>query len=1071
MPPRRYAFIAIAATGPDARYDRVFRLQARVPSGDGGAEEMDWLANPLPDRDPVTREAVSARLHRIYGLAAKDFAGKSAASTIFPEFRARLAGRTLVTFEREDCLRWWRQLERESAREQMQRSGNADFDGEFTIPTIVGAADLARLVLPGRRSAERESLLNLAFAAGAEPRGEPNARQIEQLLGSVARAFLSKSNEEVTLAASGLVYVISQLKSTDPASAALLESCLDLLDRPSCWRTRNAELFPAAAELVDGALSERAGGPEEAIIAFATAKPRLCSDLEQSFANDPISDTTLEPSEATDREKQILDIFFEEFLPREIASIARHDDPRDFYRKGQHALALRVHAALCKSECLLVDAPTGTGKTMAYLAPAILWSKATKTRVGVSTYTIALQEQVFDRELPRALGLLRKAGALSYDTSFRATLLKGRERYLCIRSLESAAPGPLESAEEWLAWIVLALFALDDSDGDLDRVSRRLPFWMEQQKAGENAILQLIREVHCRPNCCESSADRKRCGAFTARRRAERSHLVVTNHAFVVRDPLFLRNIIIDECDHLHSQARGAASVELSFKNMRDDLEAITGNQTSGGRGIHGARGLLLKIEKALSQKTILEADSAGRAVAAAREASAKILTFLTRLERLGMEYIQFARDKTGETGFDSHRGFQQFATEHAGGAELKQTRSELILAMSELSGICEELAACVDAAAIPMASRYRARLHGAATDLTEYALDLQTWLPVVEDIFKFDPNCFYDLELDTSRGKQTLTAKETILLPNRWLADHYYPPMQSMILMSASTWLQGGFELTRGYLGLDAVELGAAERDPRAVSTHRAPRTFDYSRILLAIPDDAPEVTFGNAASRASFDHYLESFLKYLAERTRGRMLVLMTNLQQCRSVARALEPHFRDRCIPFFWQGMEGRVKEELPRLFRSADGGVLMGVDTFWYGVDFPGDLLEYLVITKLPFGALDRYTKAQEASLGRPEYQQKIYLPEALAMFRQGFGRLMRRETDRGAVFLLDPRVLSRWRRFLKELPGTEGETPEHERLLQITGTTEECVREALAHCGRLEECKRLGLTLQFVIGRT
>ena len=125
-----------------------------------------------------------------------------------------------------------------------------------------------------------------------------------------------------------------------------------------------------------------------------------------------------------------------------------------------------------------------------------------------------------------------------------------------------------------------------------------------------------------------------------------------------------------------------------------------------------------------------------------------------------------------------------------------------------------------------------------------------------------------------------------------------------------------------------------------------------------------------------------------------------------------------------------------------------------------------LVESLVIAKLPFGAPDRYTRAQEEALGASEYQRTIYLPEALSMFRQGFGRLMRRETDRGSVFVLDPRVLKRWKRFLRELPGNDPDVPEERRLGAIVGTTAECVRAALEHSGKLADCARLGLPLQF-----
>src|SRR4030095_10328528 len=139
------------------------------------------------------------------------------------------------------------------------------------------------------------------------------------------------------------------------------------------------------------------------------------------------------------------------------------------------------------------------------------------------------------------------------------------------------------------------------------------------------------------------------------------------------------------------------------------------------------------------------------------------------------------------------------------------------------------------------------------------------------------------------------------------------------------------------------------------------------------------------------------------------------------------------------------------------RTQVDSVLLGLDTFWYGADFPGATLEYLVLTRLPYGVPDRYHHAQCAALGPGEQRRRIYLPRALAKFRQGFGRLMRRESDRGCVFLLDGRALeARQRRVRKDLPierrfepgAARGESGGRARL--VRADTDRCLREALAH---------------------
>jgi ATP-dependent DNA helicase DinG len=128
------------------------------------------------------------------------------------------------------------------------------------------------------------------------------------------------------------------------------------------------------------------------------------------------------------------------------------------------------------------------------------------------------------------------------------------------------------------------------------------------------------------------------------------------------------------------------------------------------------------------------------------------------------------------------------------------------------------------------------------------------------------------------------------------------------------------------------------------------------------------------------------------------------------------------------------------------------VLFGLDTFWHGADFPGPTLEYLVLVRLPYGVPDRYHHAQCAVLGSAEQRRQIYLPRALARFRQGFGRLMRRESDRGCVFVLDARLLDpRHRAFLRELPLRDAlDTERGDGARLVLGDTDRCVREALAH---------------------
>ena len=400
--------------------------------------------------------------------------------------------------------------------------------------------------------------------------------------------------------------------------------------------------------------------------------------------------------------------------------------------------------------------------------------------------------------------------------------------------------------------------------------------------------------------------------------------------------------------------------------------------------------------------------------------------------------------------------------------AQLVLARSGLGAATQELSTSLAQLVESLDTLAMRGVPRLRRQLELLRTEIDELYADLDAWMPVRDSKVEYNEHTFYDVEVD-ARGRSVLAAR--VLLPNEYLGRHYFPELKTAVLLSATTWLRNGFESAQCYLGLDRAAKPAPEetRPPSHVRCVRAPDPFDYRRVLVALPSDAPPYS----EQREAWAAYVRAFLTHLGERTRGRMLVLFTNQEELRRFGEELAGFFRARRIPFWYQGMRGLAKEELAQLFRSRTDSILMGVDTFWYGADFPGETLEYLVIVKLPYGVPDRYHHAQCAAIGSGEQRRRIYLPRALAKFRQGFGRLMRRETDRGCVFVLDVRALSRQHRlFLEELPlaGTlepEGQGAwQHEGARLLSGTTDECLHAALAHMDMLADVRRRGLDTPF-----
>jgi ATP-dependent DNA helicase DinG len=842
---------------------------------------------------------------------------------------------------------------------------------------------------------------------------------------------------------------------------------LELADRPATWRADDQGLLPFRAPPPDGRLRASIATDVPIEHRFDAVLPRCEAEGARWRQTEPIPPDTRVEMSFDDEDRRVLDDVFEVHLPK---VFARDKDTAPQYRESQHQVARAIADAFDGRDLLLVHAPTGTGKTIAYLVPALLWARRNGVRVGVATYTRALQEQAMDREVPRVLASLAAAGI---GAGFRVSVLKGRENYLCWRSLRNAQPTEEDDGETWLAWTTLALFGLTDPDGDLNRLPRRAPLssggsggsgWSKPSSSGQpfaRALQALARQARAEPGCCKHKEDRETCAAEVSRRKAERSHVVITNQAFALLRPEFFKHVVFDECEHLHDQAHSVFSGATSPKQAR----ALLGRLHQPRRD--GSRAPLDRLDKALLADTPTKQEVESALVAWNRTTGA--LDELTRaVESFEGWRTSYAR---GRQASDEHSLLREYCTTQGSGGPLIDARCRFVAATGELSSAVAALAERLDGTQVPLRGgpRIRRQLELARAELEEVLGVVQRWIPVKDGRAAFPPRAFHDVERN-ARGDLILSAR--VLLPNEFLGRHVYPDLGCGVLLSATTWLGQSFDPALRYLGLDRVMKPAEdsdeerERTARKVRTFRAPEVFDYGRVVVATPRDAPSPRLGKDATL----DYVRRFLAYLGERTRGRILCLFTNAQDARRVGRELEGFFHARRVPFWYQNMEGTAKEELGELFRGRTDSILLGLDTFWYGADFPGETLEYLVIVKLPYGVPDRYHHAQCAALGTGEQRKRIYMPRALAKLRQGFGRLMRRTSDKGCVFILDPRMLEpRHREFLRELPldtGFKKEGGQGTGARVVRGDTDRCVHEALAHMEMLADVRRRGLEWSF-----
>jgi ATP-dependent DNA helicase DinG len=1017
------AFAVLWTTGPDPQRDRVFRVQAlRRVAADGSWESLDRFCDPFAGAATATTgheaervHAASARMRREYGVSRGDLEDAPPVETVLAELSAFLESRTVLVVERETFRAW----------------AGAPPNG-----TVHDLVSLAALLLPGRLAAEGEALPAVLLERRAAKRERAlGPEDLRAALAILVGRVLGRDEAALALMAHALVDVTEALSAWAPERAAELRFSLRLVEHPSHWRGRRDDLYAEHAALTDGQLTDALRAYDTLEDALEAARPPWSwDDVQRGEPLSPVGEEPV-PLDASDRKK--VDQAFRDHLP-ESAS----------YRPGQHAVAARIAESFGARELLLCHAPTGTGKTLAYLVPTLLWAYRNDVRVGVATFTRALQEQAMEHDVPVALDVLARVGV----RGVRVSVLKGRRNYLCWRALLNQLPPADAPADELLAWLALALFGTSDRDGDLDRLSTRTPLPSVEPGEWRRRVQRLLRLVRADTGCCSLATDRRTCAAEAARRRAERSHLVLTNHAFAMSRREFFRQLVFDECEHLHDVAHNAFSHAVTLRGQRGLLERL--EETLGRVAQAGVEGSPVRI-------ACEEGLAAARASRAATDA-------------LGNALVGFKdwrdRRRSERTGDDAYSLFREFV-ESDDAEELLGAHDDLRRGLNALGAGLQVLAEHLDTlpggtgSAASRGRRIRRTLEVQRNELEEHTAAVEAWIPRGEDARPaLRAQTFHDLEENVG-GDDVLAAR--VLLPHEHLGRHYYPDLRGAVFLSATTWLGGGFETAATYLGLTRAAEPAEdeEREPSSLATFRAPEAFDYGRVLVAVPRDAPSIR----EDKRRFLDYTSRFVGYLAERTRGRVLVLFTNADDLLTVGRALEGFLAERHVPLWYQRMEGSSKEELGQLFRTHTDSVLLGLDTFWYGTDFPGETLEHVVVVRLPYGVPDRYHEAQRAALGRSEHRRQIYMPRALAKFRQGFGRLMRRETDRGCVYLLDKRVLDpRNRDFLRELPlqrpFEEGEV-EGARL--VSGDTDRCLDAALAHVELKADLSRRGLQRSFL----
>jgi ATP-dependent DNA helicase DinG len=653
-------------------------------------------------------------------------------------------------------------------------------------------------------------------------------------------------------------------------------------------------------------------------------------------------------------------------------------------RESQIAMLKFVCGAFNAGQLRIAEAGTGVGKSLAYLIPAFQWVLENDERVVISTATINLQQQLVEKDIPLVSKILGR------DPGYM--LVKGRGNYLCLNRVG-------EALEE------TTLFEEEDEE------LKAIHSWSSTTTTGSRSELPFYPSDELWSRVCSEAdaclglrcANREGCFVLKVRREAAACRILVANHHLLFSDlalrlsgmgfdsaavlPPFQR-IIFDEA---HNVERNATSY-FSESFSRGQVAKYAGRLYREKRGRRS--GLLFALEKVFGRSE--EIAELRQLLAALADKSAILDASAAQL--LGSRTTFRLKAADGDTANIDPRLSDL----------LLEPLTDLAVTITTLQAgfaqILEGFSPEQGEDPLIFESRLQMRRLGKVAEIGKRFL---RYRENREEIFWLESRKNF-------RGESYVRFVITPLDVSTVMRQAVYEPYETVVFTSATLTVDRRFEYWKNRLGLTS---------PAGTSGAEAvfPSPFDYQRrVFLGIPKEAPE------PEAKDFPSFLTEFIREALLVSEGRGLVLFTSYSLLDLAFSRIQPDLVEAGLLVMRQGEEERNR--LLNRFRENTDSVLFATDSFWEGIDAPGKSLEVVVLTRLPFRVptdpiMEARTEAIEQRGGNAFWE--LALPDAIIRLRQGFGRLMRRQDDYGAVLILDPRIVRKTygHFFLDSLPKT------------------------------------------------
>lgn len=659
----------------------------------------------------------------------------------------------------------------------------------------------------------------------------------------------------------------------------------------------------------------------------------------------------------------------------------------DFFeeRPAQIELVKKISESFNENSVGVFEAGTGVGKSFAYLIPSMLWALQNKERVVISTGTINLQQQLSEKDIPLAEKIIGK--------KIKAVLVKGRQNYVCLRRLNDAVndrelfSDDLEILEKIDSW------AKESSNGSRSDLSFNPPENVWQRV---NSEADACMGMRC-PN-------REKCFVMKVRKEAADANILVVNHHMLFADiesrmagagyedvavlPPYKR-VVFDEAHGIEDAATSFFSNSVTRFRIIKQLNLLYRQRKTSATGFLYTISALSRIEDK-SDEAIATIGKIKEDVVALENAAQNLLgnSFNIRLFQGNCQLFSQVFD------------------------EFSLLQSHLV----SFIGILREILDGIDPddrdnSAVYETKSILRRLEDAAlvcknfTEWDEHP-DLVFWIQArrlsaavaknIDNPVYFE---FYQTPLDIAP----------------MMNEGVFEPLDCVICTSATIGIGGKFDFWEKRTGVSFVE------ESRVKSGEFA-SPFPYEKnMVFCVPSDAP------FPDNENFQPYIEDSIVRLIEAAGGKTLVLFTSYDSLRHACDTARTRLRSSGIAVLKQGDDDRFR--LLSNFKSDKSSVLFATDSFWEGVDVPGESLSQVIIVKLPFGVPNDPVFAarseQITKRGGSPFME-LSVPEAVIKFRQGFGRLIRRGDDKGAVVVLDRRIIEKryGRIFTSSVPMTK-----------------------------------------------